>query len=166
MHQAEENGLVVGEQYGSRHGKSVITQSLNKHLAFDLIWQLKWAAKVCSNNAKSCYNRIEHCIAAQSMYRCSVPKPALVCMFTTLQNLQHHVWMLYRDSTLWAGTEIWVVPVAGIGQGNGAGLQKWAVVSTPILNLLWQEGYGATFQASVSSNHIQFVGYSFGMTQI
>jgi len=37
MHQAEENGLVVGEQYGSRHGKSVITQSLNKHLAFDLI---------------------------------------------------------------------------------------------------------------------------------
>jgi len=27
MYQAEENGLIAGEQYGSRHGKSAITQS-------------------------------------------------------------------------------------------------------------------------------------------
>jgi len=37
MQQAKENSLVVGEQYSSRHGKSAITQSLNKRLAFDLI---------------------------------------------------------------------------------------------------------------------------------
>jgi len=37
MYQAEENGLIMGEQYGSQHGKSVIIQSLNKQLAFDLI---------------------------------------------------------------------------------------------------------------------------------
>jgi len=30
MNQAEEQGLVAGEQYRSRHGKSAITQSLNK----------------------------------------------------------------------------------------------------------------------------------------
>jgi len=54
MHQAEENGLVAGKQYRSQHGKSAITQSLNKQLAFDLIWQFKWAAIVCSNEAKSC----------------------------------------------------------------------------------------------------------------
>jgi len=125
------------------------------------IQQFKQAAIVCSNDAKSCYNRIVHHIMAQSMYRCGVPKPALVCMFTTLQNLQYHVRMLYGDSTLWAGTEIWAVPVARISQGNRAGPQIWAVVSTPILDLLQQEGYGATFQASVSGNLIQFVGYSF-----
>jgi len=62
---------------------------------------------------------------------------------------------------MWAGTEIWAVPVVGIGQGNGAGLQIWAVVSTPILNLLQQEGYGAAFQALVSGDLIQFVRYSF-----
>jgi len=161
MHQAEDNGLVVGEQYGSQHGKSAITQSLNKQLAFDLIWQFKRAAIVCSNNAKSCYDRIIHQIAIQSMYQCGTSKPALVCMFTTIQNLQHHVWTLYRDSKLWAGTEIWVVPVAGIGQGNGAGPQIWAVVSAPILNLLRQEGYGAAFKAAISRDQIQFVGYSF-----
>jgi len=161
MQQAEENGLVVGEQYGSRHSKSTITQSLNKRLAFDLIWQFKRAAIICSSNTKSCYDRIVHWIAIQSMYRCGTPKPALVCMFTTIQNLQHHVWTLYGNSTLWASMEIWAVQVAGIGQGNRARPQIWVVVSTPILNLLRQEGYGAAFKAAISSNQIQFVGYSF-----
>jgi len=51
--------------------------------------------------------------------------------------------------------------VAGIGQGNGARPQIWAVVSTPILNLLRQEGYGVAFKAAISSDQIQFVRYSF-----
>jgi len=62
---------------------------------------------------------------------------------------------------LWAGTEIWATPVARIGQGNGAGPQIWVVVSTPILNLLRQEGYSTTFKASISGNKIHFVGYMF-----
>jgi len=35
MYHAEQYGLVAGEQYGSRNGRSSITQSLNKHLTFD-----------------------------------------------------------------------------------------------------------------------------------
>jgi len=95
------------------------------------------------------------------MYRCGMPKLALVCMFTRIQNLQHHIQTLYGDSTLWAGMEIWAVLVAGIGQVNGAGPQIWAVVSTPILDLLRQEGYGTAFKAAISSDRIQFISYSF-----
>jgi len=75
-------------------------------------------------------------IAVQCMDQCGVPKPALVCMFITIQNLQHHIRMLYGNSTTWAETEIWTVPVTEIGHCNGAGLQIWAVVSTLILELL------------------------------
>jgi len=82
-------------------------------------------------------------------------------MFTTLQNLHHHVHTLYRDSEIWGSTNIWGVPVSGIGQGNGARPQMWAVVSTPILNLMCHEGFGAAFKASISNNTISFVGYSF-----
>ena len=39
MHHVEQHELVAGEQYGSRHGCSSITQSLNKHLTFDQIQQ-------------------------------------------------------------------------------------------------------------------------------
>jgi len=78
-----------------------------------------------------------------------------------LQNLHHHVWTLYGDSEVWGSTDIWGVPVSGIGQGNRAGPQIWAVVSTPILDLLHQEGFGTAFKASISNNNISFVGYSF-----
>jgi len=89
MHHTEQHGLVAREQYGSWHGCSSITQSLNKCLTFDQIRQLKQVAIVCSNDAKSCYNQIVHRIAAQSMFRCRVHKPALFCMFSTIQWLQH-----------------------------------------------------------------------------
>jgi len=62
---------------------------------------------------------------------------------------------------VWGSTEIWGVPVSGIGQGNSAGPQIWAMVSTPILNLLQQEGHGAAFKASITNNSINFIGYSF-----
>jgi len=133
MYHAEQYGLVSGEQYGSRHGHSSITQSLNKRLTFDHICQLKQAAIICSNNAKSCYDHIVHRIAAQSMYRCGVNKPALICMFSTIQRLRHHIRTLFGDSQISAGTESWAVPISEIGQGNGAGPQIWAVVSTPFL---------------------------------
>jgi len=68
MHHVEQHRLVAREQYGSWHRCSSITQSLNKHLTFDQIRQLKQAATVCSNDTKSCYDRIIHWIAAQSMF--------------------------------------------------------------------------------------------------
>jgi len=161
MYHAEQYGLVAGEQYGSRHGRSSITQSLNKRLTFDQFRQLKQAATVCSNDATSCYDRIVHRIAAQSMYRCGVPKPALICMFSTIQRLQHHIRTLFGDSQISAGTDLWAVPISGIGQGNGAGPQIWAVVSTPILDILRNAGYGATFKLAISGASVSFVGYSF-----
>jgi len=56
MYHAEQYGLMAGKQYSSRHGHSLITQSLNKCLTFDQFRQLKQAAIVCSNDAKSCYD--------------------------------------------------------------------------------------------------------------
>jgi len=119
-------------------------------------------AIVCSNNTKLCYDQIVHWVATQSMYWCGVPKPALVCMFTTLQNLQHHIHTLFGNLEIWGSTNIWVVPVLGIvGQGNRAGPQIWAVISTPILELLKEEGFGIAFKASISGTPMQFIGYSF-----
>jgi hypothetical protein len=48
-----------------------------------------------------------------------------------------------------------------MGQGNGAGPQIWALVSTPVLDLLRAEGYGAVFKAVISGQEIHFVGYDF-----
>jgi len=57
--------------------------------------------------------------------------------------------------------DLWAVPISDIRQGNGAGPQIWAVVSTPILDMLRDAGFGASFKLAVSGNQVSFMGYSF-----
>jgi len=57
-------------------------------------------------------------------------------MIATLAQMQHHVQSAYSNSTNAQGQAEWKDPVAGIGQGNGAGPQIWAAVSTPLFTIL------------------------------
>ncbi len=51
--------------------------------------------------------------------------------------------------------------IHGIGQGNGTGPAIWAVVSTPLLNVLREKGYGSEVVCPISSTFFWFVGYAF-----
>jgi len=54
-----------------------------------------------------------------------------------------------------------VNPLHGIGQGYGAGPAIWAVVSTPILNLLIRMRFGCEIVDPIKGKHDVFVGYAF-----
>jgi hypothetical protein len=75
-------------------------------------------------------------------------------MFTTLQKFEHTVCTVYGDSAQSYRGPIWVVPMQGIGQGNGAGPMLWAVVSTPVLKVMRVEGFGTFFVACLSGECI------------
>jgi hypothetical protein len=113
-----------------------------------------------SNDAKSCYDLIGHTQASLAMQRLGVPKAAVDCLFTTLQEATHQVQTGYGDSSSYYGGTQWVTPMHGIGQGNGAGPAIWAVFSTPLLNLLRPNGFGCKFISPLSKETIQFVGYA------
>lgn len=83
------------------------------------------------------------------------------CLFSTLQNLSHQVRMGYGDSELSYGGPHWVTPKHGNCLGNRAGPAIWAVLSTPILNLVRNEGFGCTFISPIFNGKVHFVGYSF-----
>ena len=68
---------------------------------------------------------------------------------------------MYGDSAATSSEQLWAVPMHGLGQGNGAGPPIWGVVSTPVIYLLQDEGYGAFFKASISGMELSFVGYAF-----
>jgi hypothetical protein len=53
------------------------------------------------------------------------------------------------------------VPIHGIGQGNGAGPAIWAVVSTPLFNILHEKGFSCKILCPLSSEYFRFVGYAF-----
>ena len=70
-------------------------------------------------------------IAGLAMLRQKVPKPTIICMFSTLQDLQHTVRTAYGESKLTYRGPLWTTPLQGIGKGNGVGPSIWDVVSSP-----------------------------------
>jgi hypothetical protein len=161
MYYAEDLKLLAKEQYGSRKHHSAADQGLNKELTTDLLRQKKQPGALNSNDAKACYDRMVHSVTSICLQQMGVPQEPLICMFTTIQNLNHHIRTIYGDSTISFGGKLWVVPVQSIGQGNGAGPTMWAIVSTPVLNMLRAEGCGAYFRAAITGDEIRFVGYAF-----
>jgi hypothetical protein len=121
---------------------------------------------MCSNDAKSCYDRIVHAIASILMQQKNVPSSACICVFTTLQNLHHTVMTIYGDSKSGYGGTLWAVPYSGVGKGNGAGPAIWAMVSTPVLKMMTDEGFGIMYKTSIEGKELHFWAIALLMTRI
>jgi hypothetical protein len=78
-----------------------------------------------------------------------------------LQNATHQVCTGYGDSEAFYGGQHWMMPMHGVGQGNGACPAIWAVVSTPLLNMLRAHNLGCQFRSPISMRLCSFVGYTF-----
>ena len=165
MEMAERNGSLSKEQYGSRKDHSAGIQALNHRLAFDLLRLEKRNAVDTAVDLRSCYDLIAHAVASLSMQRQGVPEASVVCMFTTLQNMVHTVRTAFGDSTQTFGGDLWAIPMQpppqGVGQGNGAGPAIWAVVSTPVLEMMRSQGHGAVFRLAISPQDVKLVGFAF-----
>jgi hypothetical protein len=161
MKVVEATKSLAPEQYGSRRRHKAIDLGVNKALTFDILRQLKRAGTVCSNDAKSCYDLIGHTQAALTMQRVGVPKNIINCLFTTLQDAIHKVRTGFGDSKDHYGGSVSLVPIHGIEQGNGVGPAIWAVVSTPLLNVLQEKGFGCEVVCLLSCKFFKFVGYAF-----
>jgi len=89
MKNAETLNLLAEEQYGSRKHKAAVLQCLNKGLFYDLLRQGKRPAALCSNDAKSCYDRITLLAAALSLCRLGATIPSVQSMLTTIHGMNH-----------------------------------------------------------------------------
>jgi len=161
MQRAEECSLLAPEQYGSRNRKSAIIQCLNKCLFYDLLRFHCQPAALCSNDAKSCYDRITLLAAALCLCRMGATIPAVTSMVDTLHGMQNHVRTTHGDSSQAKGRKQWNSPTAGIGQGNGAGPSIWAAVSSPMFDVMRQEGFYALLTGAISLAQHQCVGFAF-----
>ena len=158
---AELNSLIAPEQYGSRKGKSAIEHALNKRLSYDLIRQRRRPGALCSNDAKSCYDRIIHSIVSLAFQRLGLPKAPVQCMLKCIQHMKHYIRTSFGDSEEYFSSEHRAVPFQGILQGNGAAPTIWVLVSTPLLNMLRTAMNGAHIISPISSEQSHIVGYAF-----
>jgi hypothetical protein len=158
---AEKHNLLAKEQYGSRKGKNSIEHAIHKRLTFDIMRQTRINGAVCSNDAKSCYDRIIHSLACLAYRRLGVPKPPVECMFQSIQNMKHHIRTTFGDSSFSMDSTGTLIPFQGVLQGNGASPATWVILSTPLLNMLRSAGNGGYFISPISKKTSQIVGYSF-----
>jgi hypothetical protein len=161
LNHAERNNFIAKEQYGSRKGKSIIEHSVHKQLTFDIICQLQMDGAICSNDAKSCYDRIIHSIASLAFQRLGVPFPPVHCMLKSIQNMKHHIRTAFGDSAFTMDNSGSLIPFQGALQGNGASPATWVIISTPLLNMLRETGNGGYFVEPISHQKSHFVGYAF-----
>jgi len=169
MKNVEKHGTIAREQYGSRKNHASIDHCINKVLTFDLLRQKHQPGGHMATDAVSCYDRIVHGVASLAMQRQGMPLGPIVSMMTTLQNMKHKIRTIFGDSegSFNAADSLFAVPlgdgkpIQGVGQGNGAAAQIWAVVSSPVLEVLRSEGYKCIFKVAISGEEISFVGYSF-----
>jgi len=161
MFHAKDYQQMAQEQYGSHKEKSAGIQCLNKCLLYDHIQCQDILMALCSNDAKRCYNQIVLIVTVLCLCRLGVDKAAVQSMIGMLHGMQHHVRSTYGNSKTLQGQQEWGTPIAGIRQGNRAGPQIWAAVSTLLFQILAQEGFLAQIICVSSPHQRPIVGFGF-----
>ncbi len=161
MSQADRLELIADKQYSSWKYKDAITQCINKQLWYDYIRFQHEPAALCSNDIQSCYDLIVILVAAFCLCCWGAPKSAVFSMIDTIHGLNHHIRMVYGDSQCSTNCKQWGNPIVGIGQGNSAGLQIWAVVSSPLFDIMCQDQFLTTIHSAMSLHKKDIVGFAF-----
>jgi hypothetical protein len=158
-YRAEELNLLPWEAYGGRKGKRSIECAVNKVFTNDILRQKRQPGTLCSNDAKSCYDRILHSVATICMRRVGVQPEPCQMLFGTLQQCKFWMRTAFGDSHKNFGAL--ELRFQGVMQGNGAGPTIWLVVSIPIINMLRAQGFGIHFCTPVSGETYDFVCYTY-----
>jgi hypothetical protein len=161
MQHAEKHNMIAREQYGSRKGHTSIDHAVNKRLSYDLMRLFRAPGAVCSNDAKSCYDRILHSIVALSMRRLGMPVPPIECMLRCIQNMDHYIRTNHGDSEISYSSKHTLVPFQGVLQGNGAAPSIWVAVSTPLLNMMREANHGMQITTAISNIKSTVVAFAF-----
>ena len=161
MNHAEKHGMIAREQYGSRKGHSSIDHAINKRLSYDMMRLYRAPGALCSNDAKSCYDRILHSIVSLSMRRLGIPEPPIECMLKCIQKMDHHIRTTHGDSEITYSSKNSPIPFQGVLQGNGASPSIWVAVSTPLLNMMRQANHGMQIVSAISQETSTILAFAF-----
>ena len=82
IYNAGKYHILSDEQYDSRSNKCDIDHALHKRLTYDILRQMKQIGALCSNDAKSCYDRVVHSIACMAHRRLGISTPPPTYQYT------------------------------------------------------------------------------------
>jgi hypothetical protein len=140
---------LMPEEIFSKKNCTADNEGLAKTLFYDITRQTRLPAAIASVDASNCYDQIAHAMALFIFQSFRVEDMAIAAMLETIQEMKFFLQTAYTDSTNFAGSTI-EVKMQGLGQGNGASLAGWCVISIMILRAHGKKGHGARFIAPMS----------------
>jgi len=84
------------------------------------------------------------------MCKLGAGKPSVLSMIHMIHGMKHHTHRAHGNSTQFASCTTWGAPIAGIGQGNSVGPAIWAANSSPIFEIMKDDGFLALVQCTMS----------------
>jgi len=142
MWNGERANALAQDNLGGRKGMRAMEVSMNQHLSYNLIWASRARAVIISKDAKGCFDCIAHVVAILALRCLGVPRPALMSMIETIQEMRHHLRTAFGDSESSYGPNSTGPPPQGILQGNGAGPATWTAITAVLVKCMQSEGYG------------------------
>mmetsp|Transcript_5090 Transcript_5090/g.7785 ORF Transcript_5090/g.7785 Transcript_5090/m.7785 type:complete len:370 (-) Transcript_5090:162-1271(-) len=175
MDMAEKYNLLALEQYSSRKNHSALQQAINMRLCMDLSLLTRRPLSIAAIDLCSCYDRIQHCIAGMAMRKYGHKTPPIMCRFTTRQEIEVSLRTGFGDSELRKPKDLYLIPIdargnpisvaiQGVGQGSpdsSDGPVLWAIVSTAVLDVMRNLGYGITIKCTRSGESLNTLGCLF-----
>jgi len=161
----EFHGTIAEEQAGSRKRHRSALVALNKVLSLDILRQNKQAGFICSNDALQCYDRIIHALVALGCRRLGMSEEAIDSLIRALAEAEHYIMTGYGVSnTTYGGhhrRRRGLLPLQGIMQGNGMGPTFWVAISTVLIEIMRNQGFGAYFIGALTLTYVAFTCYAF-----
>lgn len=142
MRSGERSGTLNRDNLGSRKDMQASEVAMNSQLTYNSILARRGRAVVMSNDAAGCYDRIAHTVVHLALARLGIPKPALNSMIETIQEMEHYIRTAFGDSDTPYKRKAHDPPPQGVLQGNGAGPAGWASISTVLIDIMHQAGFG------------------------
>ena len=111
------------------------------------------------NDAKGCYDLISHPIAVLVLMSYGLSQSVACVLLETLQKSVHHIKTGFGRSGPVYGNEL--IPLSGIGQGNGLGPTLWALISSKLFLMMERAGHGVRLTSALTNAVISLVGFAF-----
>ena len=152
---------VAEEQHGSRKHHQAGLLLLNKVLVGDFFCVTRFSGCHAMNDAKGCYDRIDHNFSILVLMFFGVPWMIARNLFRVLQQVHHCIktgygvsWPVYENEDI-------NKPITGIGQGNGLSSSLWYPISTIIIKNCKRKGHGTTITTPVPKRIVSLLGFTF-----
>ena len=161
MRSGERAKALARDNYGGRRNLRANEVAMNSQLTYNSIWSRRMRAILMSNDAKGCFDSILHIIVDIALQRLGACKTALESMLETIQAMEHFIRTAFGDSDTPYKRKPGDPPPQGILQGNGAAGAGWSSISSVLIEIMLEHGYGYREWTLIRQRLISIVCFAF-----